>query len=115
MLPMPEPTPPRAITARPAPTSLPRAVAAVTSMIPVPLLSMPTSSVMQVDRIVQVDAGQDGEHISLQERDAELEAGQRHDEGERRPAAEHPERNDEAAEDLQHRMAGHHVGEQSHR
>src|SRR4030095_6368173 len=84
MLPMPTPTPARAMVARPAPMSF----AAAGSMGLV-LLSFEDGlrSVLHVDRIVQIDAGQDGEDVGLQDGDADLEAGQRHEQGERRPAA----------------------------
>src|SRR5262245_31092647 len=113
MLPMPTPTPARAMVARPAPMSF----AAAGSMGLV-LLSFDSllwlSSVTHVDRIVQIDAGQDGEHVGLQDGDEDFQAGQRHDKGERRPSAEDSEHDDEAAEHLQHGMASRHVGEQSH-
>src|SRR3990167_818226 len=105
MLPMPTPTPARAMVARPAPMSL----AAEASMMIVPSL------VMQVDGVVQIEAGQDREHVGLQERDQEFEAGEHDDEGKRRPAADDPQHDDEAAEHLQHGVAGQHVGEQADR
>src|ERR1044071_1007798 len=81
MLPMPTPTPARAMVARPAPMSF----AAAASMDRV-LLSFESwvRSVMHVDRIVQIDAGQDGEDVGLQDDDTEFEAGQCYHENERR-------------------------------
>ena len=38
---------------------------------------------MQVDRVVQVDAGEDGEHVGLQHGDQHLEADQQHIDAER--------------------------------
>src|SRR5260370_13771488 len=70
---------------------------------------------MQVDRIVQIDAGKDGEDIGLQNGNADFKPGQRHDEGQRRPARQNAERDDKAAEYFQHGMAGHHIGEQPNR
>ena len=60
---------------------------------------------MHVQGVVEIDAGQDGEHIGLQERDEDLETGEGHHEGERRPAAEEAERHDEGAEHFQHGVA----------
>src|SRR5688572_28183766 len=78
MLPMPTPTPARAMVARPAPMSL----AAEASMMIIPSL------VMQMDGVVQIKAGQDREHVGLQEGDQEFETGEHDDEGERRPATD---------------------------
>src|SRR6476646_9328080 len=105
MLPMPTPTPARAIVARPAPMSL----AAEASMVLSPSL------VMQMNGVVEIEAGQDREDIGLQESDQQLEAGEDHDEGERRPAAQDAHHHHEAAEHLQHGVARQHVGEQSDR
>src|SRR6185437_6474284 len=62
MLPMPTPTPASAMVARPAPMSL----AAAGSMGLVLLSWCGLRSVMHMDRIVQIDAGQDGEDVGLQ-------------------------------------------------
>src|SRR3954464_1119663 len=105
MLPMPTPTPARAMVARPAPMSL----AAEASIVLSPSL------VMQMDGVVEIEAGQDREDIGLQESDQQLEAGEDHDEGERRPAADDAQHHHEAAEHLEHGVAGQHVGEQSDR
>src|SRR4029077_15581254 len=110
MLPMPTPTPARAMVARPAPMSF----AAAGSMGLVLLSFDGLFSVTHVDCIIQIDTGQDGENIGLQDGDADFEAGQRDDEGERSPAAEDAQHDHEAAEHLQHGMARRHVGEQSH-
>src|ERR1043166_4321406 len=91
MLPMPTPTPARAIVARPAPMSL----AAEASIVLSPSL------VMQMNSVVEIEAGQDREDIGLQESDQELEPGEDHDERQRRPAADDAEHDDEAAEHLQ--------------
>src|SRR5579864_9461911 len=100
MLPMPTPTPARAMVARPAPMSL----AAEASM------KLILSSVMEMDGVVEIEAGENREHVGLQEGDQQLEAGQRHDERKRRPAAQQAQHHDEAAEHLQHGVAGQHVG-----
>src|SRR6185369_11614572 len=105
MLPMPTPTPARAIVARPAPMSL----AAEASMVLSPSL------MMQMDGVVEIEAGQDREDIGLQESDQQLEAGEDHDESERRPAADDAEHHHEAAEHLEHGVACQHVGEQPDR
>src|SRR6187549_470347 len=105
MLPMPTPTPARAMVARPAPMSL----AAEASMILV------LSSVMQMNGVVEIEAGQDREHVGLQEGDQEFKAVEHDDEGERRPAAEDAEHHHEAAEHLQHGVAGQHVCKETDR
>ena len=66
---------------------------------------------MHVQGVVEIDAGQDGEHIGLQNATRISETGEGHHEGEGSPAAEKAERHDEGAEHLQHGVAGHHVGE----
>src|SRR4051794_37983134 len=100
MLPMPMPTPNSAITARPAPIIL----AASSSMDALPRRGAelrrvdypatrpgagePTPSV-HVDRVVEVDAGQDGEDVRLKEGDRELEADQDHGDCQGRDARDH--------------------------
>src|SRR3712207_114773 len=86
MLPMPRPTPNSAITAMPAP----RAFAAATSMgksFPF-LVEVSTDRSVQVHGVVQVDAGQDGEHIGLQEGHQQFEPDQCDVEGERQRRSE---------------------------
>src|SRR3954469_24300870 len=89
MLPMPIPTPNSAITAKPAPIILAAARSIDTlpsrgaELRPVnypatcPGAGEPTPSV-HVDRVVEVEAGEDGEDVGLQEGDHELEAEQHH-------------------------------------
>ena len=48
-------------------------------------------SVTRMNGVVEIDAGQDREHIGLQERDQELERGQRHDQRQRQGRAEDAE------------------------
>ena len=43
---------------------------------------------MHVQRVVEVDAGEDGEHIGLKERDQDLKPGEGHHEAESGPAAQ---------------------------
>ncbi len=73
----------------------------------------------RVDRIVEIDASEDGEDVGLQERHQQLQGGQRHGEaeGENRAEPAHDtegaEHRHEAPEHLQSDVAGEHVGEQS--
>ena len=46
---------------------------------------------MHVQGVVEIDAGENGEHIGLQERDQEFQPGERDHEAERGPAAENAE------------------------
>src|SRR5437899_7050223 len=107
MLPIPTPAPTRAMQARPAPIILAEARSMVLSF------AWLVVSV-QVDGVVQVDAGQDGEDVSLQHGDQQLEQDEEDVEGERQDA-EDPHGDDEAGEDHQHGVAGHQVGEQPDR
>src|SRR6185437_4274380 len=75
----------------------------------------------RVNSIVEIDAGEDGEHVGLQERHQRLERYQDDDHRERQHAAGPAERahgathqDDEAGEHLQRDVAGQHVGEQAH-
>src|SRR5262245_37222621 len=77
MLPIPTPTPASAIVAKPAPISF----AASGSMVKFLSFRPRLISVMHVHCIVEIDAGEDGEHIGLEHRDADLEAGQSDGEG----------------------------------
>ena len=45
-------------------------------------------SVVHMHCIVEIDAGEDGEHIGLQQRDTDFQAGQRNGEGKRQDAAD---------------------------
>src|SRR4051795_2789046 len=69
MLPMPTPTPARAMVARPAPISL----AAFASMVVSPFFRLVPWSMVHMDRIVEIDAGQDREDIGLEHGDADLQ------------------------------------------
>src|SRR5216683_3720773 len=84
MLPMPTPTPARAMVARPAPMSL----AAEASMgfsfrvnrsvrVEGATPSVEMASV-EMNGVVEIEAGQDREHGGVQEGDEEFQAGQRH-------------------------------------
>ena len=70
---------------------------------------------VHMKRVIEVNASQHREHQRLQESDKKFEAGEGNQEGERRPSANEPEAEDEAREDLQHRVSRHHVGEETHR
>src|SRR5476651_565984 len=107
MLPMPTPTPARAMVARPAPMSLAaEASMEISFRVSSRVEEKAPPSVTQVDGVVEIQAGQDREDIGLQESNQELEAGEGHDEGKRRPAGVDAEHDDEAAEHLQHGVAG---------
>ena len=73
-----------------------------------------------MDSIVDVDAGEDGEDVGLQERDQQFKRGQRDSQPERQygasPAddAHRAEHGDEACEHFQRNVACQHIGEQSH-
>src|SRR5688572_5571421 len=120
MLPMPMPAPMRAKQAKPAPMNL----AAVGSIYSLPSevtelkMNSPREwgmdSVVHVHCVVEVDAGENREDERLQERDHELES-RKGDREQQRRKSENPEADDEAGENLQHRVAGHHVGEETHR
>src|SRR5262245_13034545 len=117
MVPTPTPAPPMPMQAMPAPIIF----AAVGSMRNSCLvLEGWAVSMARVNCIVEIDAGENGAHRGRQERDQELERGQRHGHAERqdraRPAevAKAAEHHDEAAEYLERNMARQHVGEQSH-
>src|SRR5262249_48749038 len=84
MVPTPTPAPPMPMQAMPAPIIF----AAVGSMRKL-LFGFGGSgfSVARVNRIVEIDAGENSEHVGLQECDQELERGQRHGHAERQDRA----------------------------
>src|SRR5436190_22996993 len=110
MMPTPAPAPPMPMQAMPAPMYF----AASESMRKL-LFEVCWRSVTGVNGVVEIDAGEDGEHIGLQEGDQHLERGDRHHETERQhgaePAgdAEAAQHGDEAAEHFQRDVAGQHV------
>src|SRR5580693_9369046 len=70
--------------------------------------------------VVEIDDGQDREHIGLQERDQDFEGVDRDRQRQRRDAADpadgaerDPEQRNEAGKDLERDVAGQHVGEQA--
>src|SRR5215813_518726 len=114
MMPTPTPAPPMPMQAIPAPMYF-----AATGSITCSLLL--GRSVARVNRIVEIDAGENGEDVGLQERDQRLEREKDDDHQERQRAADPAddaqpgtEQDDEAREDLQRDVARQHVGEQTH-
>src|SRR5271166_1031995 len=105
MIPTPAPAPPMPMQARPAPMYF----AAIGSMKRTPSRGLVrwAGSVARMDSIVDVDAGEDGEHVGLQERDQQFERGQSDHQRERqhstKPAdgAEGAQHGDEACEHFQ--------------
>src|ERR1051326_7692542 len=79
MIPTPAPAPPMPMQAMPAPMYF----AATGSMRKLLFeVGRLVGSVTRMDGVVEIDAGQNGEHIGLEERDQELKRGERHHEGE---------------------------------
>src|SRR4051812_43443832 len=85
--PTPTPAPPMPMHAIPAPMNF----AAKGSIAITPVRDRWARSVARVNRIVEIDAGEDREHVSLQERDQELERGERDHHAERQHAADPPD------------------------
>src|SRR6516164_8788281 len=118
MMPTPAPAPPKPMQARPAPMYF----AAIGSMKRTPSRGVVewAGSVARMDSIVEIDAGENGEDVGLQERNQKLECGQGHRQPERQDSADRAEnaqgaeRGDEACEHFQRDVTGQHVGEQSH-
>ena len=79
------------------------------------------SDVVEVKGFVEIDAGEDGENIGLQERDQQFQQhdgdDQQHgrDRQRRQHAARGAQRDHEAGEHRQHGVARQHVGEQTDR
>src|SRR5256885_2649850 len=78
MLPMPTPTPASAMTARPAPSCL----AEPRSIISVPFVGYPNGCLVEVDSVMQVDAGEHGEDVGLQRGHQQFEADEHDIDGE---------------------------------
>src|SRR6266852_8032134 len=119
MMPTPAPAPPMPMQAIPAPMYF----AAIGSMKRTPLrgLVRRAGSVARMNSIVEIDAGENGEDVGLQERDQQFERGQRDGQPERQNGAEpaneaqRAKHGDEACEHFQRDVARQHVGEQPHR
>src|SRR5450759_1905393 len=118
MMPTPTPAPPMPIQAMPAPMYF-AATGSITDSFW--FYSSGRALVARVNRIVEIDAGEDGEHVSLQECHQRLERGENDDHGERKYPA-HPadgaqaaaHQDDEAGEHFERNVPGQHVGEQTH-
>src|SRR6187397_3746480 len=117
MMPTPAPAPPMPMQAMPAPMYF----AATGSMRKLLFeVGRMVGSVTRMNGVVEVDAGQDREHIGLEERDQQFERGQRHHHRQRQGRAEDTEntqaaqQRDEAREHLERDVAGKHVGEQAY-
>src|ERR1700683_521775 len=117
MMPTPTPAPPMPMQAMPAPMYFAATGSMRTSLFAVASFE---PSVARVNRIVEIDAGENGEDVGLEERHQKLKRCQQHDHDERQrrtEPAEHAgagEHNDEAGKDLKRDMARQHVGEQTH-
>src|ERR1700754_795047 len=121
MMPTPTPAPPMPMQAMPAPMYF-----AATGSITNSFLGSACSVrfgplVARVNRIVEIDASEDGEDIGLQERDQCLQRIKDDDHRKGQNAADPADRaeagaeqDDEAREHLQRDVAGQHVGEQTH-
>src|ERR1700676_633907 len=123
MTPTPTPAPPMPMHAMPAPISF-AAAGSISKLLEKDRCeggNSPDGLVSRMNGVVEVDAGEDREHIGLQERDQQFERGQRNRECQRQHAAgpaegaeRDAEHRDEAGKHLQRDVAGQHVGEQTH-
>src|SRR6266849_4145676 len=111
MMPTPTPAPPMPMQAMPAPMYF-----AATGSITNSFCLSVRASVTRVNRIVEIDASEDGEHVSLQERHQCLERGEDHNHRERQHAARPADRahgathqDDEAREHFERDMSGQHI------
>src|SRR5580704_3258708 len=125
-VPTPMPAAPVPIAARPAPTYLAAMASSCGSMRCSYFAGEDSRfglmrSVTGVKRVVEIHAGQHGEHIGLQERDQKFERveADRHDKRQNRErlygCARAEQHDDEAAEHVERDVAREHVGEQTHR
>src|SRR5688572_21272637 len=103
MMPTPAPAPPMPMQAMPAPMYF----AATGSMTKLLFeVGFKRRSMTRMDCVIEIDAGQDREHVSLQKRDQQLERGQRHHQDQRQGRADHAgdaepsQQGDEAGEHL---------------
>src|SRR5580704_12363541 len=116
MVPTPTPAPPMPIQAMPAPMSF---AAAGSMEISLSSPSGDRASMPGVYRIVEIDAGENGEDIGLQETHQQFKGGERDRHAERQDRsdpAEDPERaqhGHEAGKHLQGDVAGQDIGEQA--
>src|SRR2546430_16542098 len=118
MVPTPTPAPPMPMQAMPAPMYF----AAIGSMTRAPLVDpwMDEPLVARMQRIVEVDAGENGEHVGLQHRDQQLQRGERdgererQDRAERAPPTRRAQQDDETRGYLSRDGAGEHARQQAH-
>jgi len=73
-----------------------------------------------VKGIIEIDAGEDGEHVGLQKRDQQLERSQRHRQGQGQGRADPTDdskpaqHGDEGGEHFEGDVTGQHIGEQAY-
>src|SRR5260370_42583706 len=89
MTPTPTPAPPMPMHAMPAPISFAAAGSIFSSLERKTSVggNSPDRSVSRMNGVVEIDAGEDREHVGLQERDQQFERSQRDGEGQRQHAA----------------------------
>src|SRR3978361_1822496 len=94
MMPTPTPAPPMPMHAMPAPISFAAAGSIFSSLERNSSMGgkSPDCLVSGMKGVVEVDAGEDREHIGLQERDQKLKRGQRDGEAQRHHAADPADR-----------------------
>src|ERR1043166_2461770 len=88
MVPTPTPAPPMPMQAMPAPMYFAATGSMFVSSSLLLLRECGGPSVARVNGVVEVDAGQDREHVGLQEGDQKLERGEDHDHDQRQRGAE---------------------------
>src|SRR5664279_399488 len=100
MMPTPTPAPPMPMHAMPAPISFAAAGSIFSSLERNSGVggNSPGCLVSGMNGVVEVDAGEDREHIGLQERDQELKRGERNRERQRQHAAGPADRAERGAE-----------------
>src|SRR6266478_4689306 len=119
MVPTPTPAPPMPIHAMPAPIYL-AAIGSMMKLLFGEVGEKRPSVAAWVNGIIEIDAGEDGEHVSLQERDQQLKRGQRHRQGQGQGRADPTgdykpaQHGDERGEHLEGDMTGQHIREQAY-
>src|SRR5258706_15528545 len=119
MVPTPTPAPPMPIHAMPAPIYL-AAIGSMMKLLFRVVGEKRPSVAAWVNGIIEIDAGEDGKHVSLQERDQQLERGQRHCQGQGQGRAdptddsEPAQHGDEGGEHFEGYVTGQHIGEQAY-
>src|SRR5579864_6639021 len=110
MLPMPTPAPATLIAARPAPIILAE-VGSIASSFVAKGRRRDDAPSMQMDRVAQIETGEDREDVGLQRAHDHLQREHR-DVYRDRQKTEQAERDGKPGKHRHHRMTGHHVGEQ---